>query len=103
MAAEPFAIDLIKGVAALILLPVLLTFTVVAIRLLRAYLTDRSEYERNKARSPSLRAVVRGEAPTFFDGVRDERVAAGIARDVKRNTWVEQGKLSEEAVSNVLN
>jgi hypothetical protein len=103
MNPDPFIVDLIKGVAALVLVPVTLAFLVIAWRLLRVYLMDRSEYQRNQARSPSLLSVLRGEAPTFYDGVRDERVAAGVARDLKNNKWVEQGKLSEEAVSNVLN
>lgn len=103
MNPDPFFLDLTKGIAALVLVPVTLAFLVIAWRLLRVYLLDRSEYQRNQARSPSLKAVLRGEAPTFYDGVRDERVAAGVARDLKTNKWVEQGKLSEEAVSNVLN
>lgn len=103
MNPDPFVLDLLKGIAALVLVPVTLALFVLTWRLWRVYLTDRSEYQRNQARSPSLRTVLRGEAPTFYDGVRDERVAAGVARDLKTNKWVEQGKLSEEAVSNVLN
>jgi hypothetical protein len=97
------ATDLLRGLVLFILVPLAFAFAAIAWKLVRAYLSDRrSEYSRNRARSPSLVAVVRGEAPTFYDGVRDERVAAGVAVDIKANRWVEQGKLSEEAVSSVL-
>ena len=100
--SDPFILDLLRGIAVFVLVPAALILTVVTARLNRVYWTARSEYQRNQARSPSLRSVLRGEAPSFYDGVRDERVAAGVARDLKTNKWVEQGKLSEEAVSNVL-
>lgn len=103
MQPDPFFLDLLKGITALVVLPVTLALFALTWRLIRVYWTDRSEYQRNQARSPSLLTVLRGEAPTFYDGVRDERVGAGVARDTKTNKWVEQGKLSEEAVSNVLN
>jgi hypothetical protein len=99
---EAFASDFTKGVAVAVLLPLAVSLFVVGLKLLRVYWRDRSEYIRNQERSPSLDAVVRGEVPTFFDGIRDERVTAGLAIDTKNNTWVEQGKLSEEAVSSVL-
>jgi len=102
MDADPVYMDVLKGVAIFILAPLAISLLIVSIKLLRVYRTDRGEYARNRDRSPSVWKVLRGETPTFYDGVRDERVAAGIARDVKTNQWVEQGKLSEEAISNVL-
>lgn len=58
---------------------------------------SRTEYERNRVCVRSTRAIVRGEVSTKFDGARDDRVAAGIAIDLKSNKWKEQGRLSSEA------
>jgi hypothetical protein len=97
------AIDIFRGVAIFVLVPLTFALMIITYRLYRAYRTDRrSEYAKNRARSPSLSAVARGAAPSFYDGVRDERVAAGIAVNTKTNEWVEQGRLSEEAISSVL-
>lgn len=68
-------------------------------RLLRG---DANEYRRNQSRVRSLKNVIRGEVPNRYDGTRDDRVAAGIAVDLKTNRWVEQGRLSDEALQDVL-
>jgi hypothetical protein len=102
MLPDAFAHDLAKGAAILLLLPSAFACLVVAYKLVRVYLSDRSEYVRNRERTPSIRSVIRGEIPTFFDGIRDERVMAGLAINTIDNSWVEQGKLSEEAISSVL-
>jgi hypothetical protein len=102
MTTEPVAFDAVRGLALLALVPLSIAVLLLAFRLVRVYINDRSEYVRNKERSPSMKAVIRGELPNFHDAVRDERVAAGVAVDVRNNVWVEQGKLSEEAVSSVL-
>lgn len=99
---EFIAHDLSRGLATLFLLPTAALFILIGLRLWRVYLTDRSEYIRNQERSVSPRTVIRGGALSFFDSARDERVSAGIAVDTKTNEWVEQGKLSEEAIFNVL-
>jgi len=67
-----------------------------AIKLIRA---DGHEYARNRDRTGSFRKALRGEIETVFDGARDYRVSAGIAVDCNTNSWVEQGRLSEEAIS----
>ena len=103
MNGEAVIVDALRGVATVILIPLAITFFFVAYRLTKAYLRDRSEYVKNKSRCVSPMAVIRGEAPTFFDGIRDERVVAGVAVDMKSNQWVEQGRLSQEALSGVLN
>ena len=94
--------DVFSAFATLLILPIALSFIFVALKLLRGFFADRSEYVRNQERSVSLMSVLRGETPTFYDSVRDERIVAGVAVDTKKNVWVEQGKLSEEAVSNVI-
>lgn len=70
-----------------------------AIAILRS---DRSAYERTRVRARSTTAALKGEVPTSYDGARDYQVAAGIAIDRRNNRWVEQGKLSNEAIANVL-
>lgn len=64
--------------------------------------SDSCEYRKNRQRTKSLYHVIRGELPTQFEGGRDYRVRAGLAVDRKRNVWVEQGILSEEALDAVL-
>jgi len=96
------ASDFLRGIAVLILIPIAFTFLAGAFKLLHVYRTDRTEYLRNQMRATTPLAVMRGETNSFYDGVRDERVSAGIAIDGRNNRWVEQGKLSEEAVSAVL-
>lgn len=63
---------------------------------------DSNEYESNRRRVVSPANVYRGTVPTNYDGMRDDKLAAGIAIDVKRNMWVEQGRLSDEALRDVL-
>lgn len=67
-----------------------------AIKLLRG---DLAEYERNRSRTPSFLAALSGKIPTAHEGVRDFRVSAGIAIDLKTGTWIEQGRLSDEAIA----
>jgi hypothetical protein len=62
-----------------------------------------NEYERNRARvKGSFSRIFFGTVPTFHDGVRDDKVSAGIALDRSANRWVEQGRLSDEALEDVL-
>ena len=61
---------------------------------------DANEYERNRHRVKSLRNTMQGTVPTKYDGTRDDKVAAGIA--LKDGQWIEQGRLSDEALHDVL-
>lgn len=63
---------------------------------------DSNEYEGNRRRIKSWRNVYRGTVPTKYDGARDDKLAAGVAIDARRNRWVEQGRLSDEALRDVL-
>lgn len=63
---------------------------------------DRSTYERNRLRTRTTGDAIRGDVSTTYDGARDYQVAAGIAIDRRHNRWIEQGKLSNEAIANVL-
>lgn len=58
MSYEPITGDL-KGAIVLFLI-LALTFLIVAAKLVRVYISDRSEYARNRERSPDLRSVIRG-------------------------------------------
>ena len=73
-------------------------FLVAAYRLARG---DIVEYERNRQRTPGILSVIQGRISPVFDGVRDYRVAAGLAVDLKSKKWVEQGRLSNEALTSV--
>jgi hypothetical protein len=61
---------------------------------------DPNEYERNRQRVKSFKNTVHGTIPTKYDGGRDDKIAAGIA--VKNGQWIEQGRLSDEALRDVL-
>ncbi|CAK0750845.1 hypothetical protein CCP2SC5_1710004 [Azospirillaceae bacterium] len=71
---------------------------IVAYRLMKG---DPIEYERNRQRTKSFSAALHGRLSPYFEGKRDYRVAAGLAIDRRTNTWVEQGRLSDEALASV--
>lgn len=102
MALMPVLSDALRAVAIIVLAPLAATMFIVGWKLLHIYFTDRSEYVRNRERSRTFWEVLRGSAPSYYDGIRDERVSAGVAIDTQKNIWVEQGKLSDEALSNIL-
>jgi len=88
--------NLIQAVVLLALGSFAVSCFMFAAKLFRA---DGHEYERNRDRTGGFRKALRGEIETVFDGARDYRVSAGIAIDRNTNSWVEQGRLSEEAIS----
>lgn len=64
---------------------------------------NRNEYNRNRSRlGNSVLRVIRGDIPTKYDGTRDDKVAAGVAIDLRNNEWREQGRLSDEALRDAL-
>lgn len=67
----------------------------VAVKLL---LGNPAEYERNRLRSGGFKGAMRGQVPTALNGTRDYRVAAGLAVETDSGTWIEQGRLSDEAI-----
>lgn len=62
----------------------------------------KSEYDRNRNRAKSPLAVFLGNISPRGDGDRDDKVAAGVAIRHSSNTWVEQGRYSQEALHDVL-
>ena len=71
-----------------------------AVLALRVATGNKTEYERNRRRAGNLMRTIRGEIPSAFDGTRDARVSAGLA--IKNNVWIEQGRLSNDAVASAL-
>ena len=63
---------------------------------------NKLEYDRNRRRAGNFKKTFFGQVPSTFDGTRDSRVSAGIAVDSRKNEWVEQGRLSNEAVASAL-
>lgn len=69
----------------------------------RLWQGDSSEYDRNRerVRRCTWRQIFEGRVPAMFGDGRDYRIAAGLAVDRRKNEWVEQGRLSDEAVSSI--
>jgi hypothetical protein len=63
---------------------------------------NKTGYDTNRKRVGKFLNNLCGKVPPVSDGTRDSRVSAGVAIDVRRNEWVEQGKLTREAVTAVL-
>jgi len=69
-----------------------------AYRLLRS---NACEYRVNRVRSGTVADVLKGNISRRHDGQRDSVTQAGLAID-KDNRWIEQARLSEDSVYNVL-
>lgn len=61
---------------------------------------NSSEYKRNAVRASSILSVFMGDVKTRRDGLRDDKVAAGLA--LRTGRWVEQGRFSDEALHDAL-
>ena len=68
----------------------------------RIYASDGGEYSRNRQRSGKWNDALLGRLKTSEGGFRNYEVQAGLAVDTKDNVWVEQGKLSDEAIDSVM-
>lgn len=90
--------DFFQGVGLLVVAVVSGSFLVVAFHLARA---DRSDYDRNRERSPRRRDPLAGTLRAEHDGERDFRVRAGLAVRKRDQSWVEQAMLSNEAVDSL--
>ena len=88
--------ELVRSVGLLVAGAGSIVFALLAWRVWRG---NRLEYDRNRRRTGSVMRAFRGEIPTMHDGTRDYRVSAGVAVDIDKNEWVEQGRLSTEAIS----
>jgi len=65
-------------------------------------MSDKTEFDRNRLRASSFWQILRGDTRTMHDGIRDHRVQAGLVKDLRTGEFVEQGRLSEEAIDAVL-
>lgn len=65
--------------------------------------SDTTEYNRNRRKTGNWKNPWRGTLSTCCEGNgRDHNVSAGLAVDLKANKWVEQGRLSDEAIDAIL-
>lgn len=62
---------------------------------------NKSEYDRNRIRTKTLRTAIKGEISVTYEHGRDHRVASGFAINRRKKTFQSQGKLSEEAIDGV--
>ncbi len=100
MSITQLALEIGRPVIGSVLIFISLCVFWFGLRLLRGSL---SEYERNRSRTrKSFSNVLWGTVPTWHDGTRDEKVSAGMAINLKTNRWIEQGRLSDEALEDVL-
>lgn len=90
------AFDLILAVAFSALGLTLIRY---AIRLARF---DKIEYQKSKARYPSLLAAVSGQATVRHNGSPDGRVRAGIVYNTRKNRIEPNGKLRNDIVDQVV-
>ncbi len=84
---------------AVVLSAVGLTLIRFAYRLARF---DRIEYQKSKARYPSLLAAVSGQAVVRYNGVPDGRVRAGIVYNTRKNRIEPNGKIRNDVVDQVI-
>jgi hypothetical protein len=63
---------------------------------------DKIEYQKSRARYPSLRAAISGQATVRHNGTPDGRVRAGIVYNTRKNRIEPNGKLRNDVVDQVL-
>ncbi len=92
--------ELIKAV--LVCAVGVITVTSIAVGL-KILFSDTNEYNRNKRKTGSWLNPIMGTVRTSPEGIgRDHSISAGLAVNVRTDTWVEQGKLSDEAIDAIL-
>lgn len=64
---------------------------------------DPAEYKTTKNLAGNIQNAFKGNVKPYHDGVRDYRVKAGLAVDLDRNVWVQQGAISKESLNSVFN
>lgn len=91
--------DMLKAV---VLLVGGITSTILMMLSYKFLAANRTEYRLNRDSTGGLWNVLTGRVKRHPDGKRTYRVRAGIAIDTKKNQWIEQGTLSEEAIDSLL-
>lgn len=90
--------ELVKAIFLFVFGIVAITSIAVGLKII---FSDTNEYNRNRRKTGSWRNPLRGTVNTCCEGNgRDHSISAGLA--VKNNTWIEQGKLSDEAIDAIL-
>ena len=71
----------------------------------RVALADRDLYAQNQRHIKSYRDVLKGhlQVRSYHGGVCDNGVAAGLAYDRTAKRFVEQGRISDDALLDILN
>ncbi|MHB8783398.1 MAG: hypothetical protein ACYDAX_08290 [Desulfobacteria bacterium] len=64
--------------------------------------SDQGDYQQNKDLTEKYLDPKSGTISARRDGVRDYRIKAGLAVNMRNRVWVEQGALSEESIDNIL-
>jgi hypothetical protein len=68
----------------------------------KLFFTDRAAYERNQRRLISVKDALKGNTPVVFGHGRDELVSAGLAWDRENRVFRRRGRLSDEAIDDVV-
>lgn len=63
---------------------------------------DRIEYQKSRARYPSMAAALSGKASVKHNGSPDGRVRAGIVYNQRKNRIEPNGKLRNDVVDQVI-
>ncbi|MBY2969506.1 hypothetical protein [Rhizobium leguminosarum] len=63
---------------------------------------DKIEYQKSRARYPSLLAAISGKATVRHNGAPDGRVRAGIVYNTRKNRIEPNGKLRNDIVDQVI-
>lgn len=63
---------------------------------------DKIEYQKSRARYPSLFAAISGQATVRHNGSPDGRVRAGIVYNTRKNRIEPNGKLRNDIVDQVI-
>ena len=63
---------------------------------------DKTEYQKSRARYPSVSAALRGQARVKRDSIPDGRIRAGIVYNKRESRIEPNGKLSNDTVDRIL-
>lgn len=69
---------------------------------LRIWTSRRSTFRAAKDVSSTLQNIINGDINPVHSGIRDYRVACGVAVDLKTGEWISQGRVSDEVIHGVI-
>ncbi|MBM9615021.1 hypothetical protein JWJ90_12095 [Desulfobulbus rhabdoformis] len=68
---------------------------------LKFLFTTSHNYRQIHEISGSFSSALKGTNSAFNNGSRDNRKKAGLAIDLRTNTWIEQGTLSDDSLDSI--